>query len=171
MLPSVVAEINTPEEVRKWLDTVLTYKYDEELYKRDGFWASCGLTYLNKAGDCEDYAICAAALLQGDVEKGYIVILSDRIASEEDGAHAVFAYHLNQKWGIISNHTGEFGEFRQPIFNTLHEALVSINFTRDQPRGRFRSYTIRDYSGVDLVNGNDNLISKIKEIEEGSFFP
>ncbi len=168
--PSSIAEINTPTEVRKWLDKVLTYKHDEELYKKDDFWAPCGLTYLNRAGDCEDYAICAAALLQGDVEKGYIVILSGRLI-EGDGSHAVFVYQLNQKWGSISNQSSD--EFRLPNYNTIDDVLRSINFTSDHPGGRFRRYELLDYSGVDLVNGSDNLSSKIEKgkIKEASFFP
>ena len=166
-LPLSIAEINTPSEARKWLKTVLTYKHDEELYG-DDFWAPCGLTYPNRAGDCDDYAICAAALLQGDVEKGYIVYLYGRLI-DGDGSHAVFVYQLNQKWGSISNQSPD--EFRLPNYNTVDDVLRSINFTSDHPGGRFRRYKLLDYSGVDLVNGSDDLESKLTEIKDASFFP
>ncbi len=165
-LPSSIAKIDTPHEARRWLDTVLKYKYDKDLYKTSDFWAPCGLTYKNRAGDCEDHAICAAALLQGDVEQGYIIVLYDP-SNEKRAAHAVFAYRLDNKWGVLSN---DSWEFRLPRFVTLDEVLSDINNARGS-RDRFLRYNVRDYSGVDLVNGSENLVSKIKEIEDHPLLP
>ena len=156
-LPSSIVEIRKPDEVRQWLDTVLSYKHDDKLYGEQDFWASCGLTYQNKAGDCEDYAICAAALLEGDVEKGYVITLEDTVNKK---GHAVFAYQLDSKWGVISNQPKEF---RGPSFATLHEAVMDINAARDRSE-RFRQYSVLDYSGVDLVSGFSSLESKMKNL-------
>ena len=125
------------------------------------FWAPCALTYQNRAGDCDDHAICAAALLQGDVEQGYIVVLYDS-SEKKRSAHAVFAYRLDNSWGILSN---DYWEFRPPRFATLDEAVKDINNARNA-QDRFLRYDIRDYSGVDLVNGSEDLKPKIKEIED-----
>lgn len=149
-LPSSVTQISTPHETKEWLQEVLTYKYDEELYKVDDFWAPCALTYKNKAGDCDDYAICAAALLQGDVEQGYIVTISN----DTDG-HAGFLYRLQGKWGVISNNKKEY---REPEFSSFHAAVYS-SFGE-----RYNKYSIYDYSGVDIVNGFENLEEKLTPI-------
>ena len=164
-LPSSIVEIKKPDEVRQWLNTVLTYKHDYKLYGQRDFWASCGLTYLNRAGDCDDYAICAAALLEGDVEKGYIITLESPV--NNDAGHAVFAYQLNNKWGIISNQPPEFREAR---FSTLHDAVVDVNMARDSTE-RFRQYSVRDYTGVDIIHGFGDLESEMKMIETKSLQP
>lgn len=165
-LPSSIAKIDMPAEARRWLDTVLKYEYDKNLYKTPDFWAPCGLTYKNRAGDCEDHAICAAALLQGDIEQGYIIVLHPP-SNENRSAHAVFAYRLDGRWGVLSNDTLEF---RRPRFATLHEAITDINNARDS-QDHFLRYDVRDYSGVDLVNGSEDLVSKIKKIEDHPLLP
>jgi hypothetical protein len=156
-LPASITEIKDPKEVEKWLETVLSYQYDEQTYGKGDFWAACGLTYENKKGDCEDYAICAAALLQGDVEKGYIISLYGRI--KDDKAHAVFAYQQDGRWGVISNQPLEF---REPLFVSLDEVINNINNSKDPPE-RYTKYTIYDYTGVDLVSGRGNLESQMEE--------
>lgn len=165
-LPSSVAQIDTPAEVKKWLNTVLKYEYDKDLYKTPDFWAPCVLTYKNRAGDCEDHAICAAALLQGDVEQGYIIVLYDP-SKKNRAAHAVLAYRFDNKWGILSN---DPLEFRPPQFATLDGAVTDINNAKEA-QDRFLRYGVRDYSGVDLVNGSEDLESKIKKIEDHPLLP
>ena len=145
-LPSSINEISTPEDTKKWLENILTYQHDDQLYDTDDFWASCALTYQNRGGDCEDYAICAAAILQGDVDEGYIITLNS-----EDSAHAVFAYRTATGWGIISN---DHNQFRLPLFDSLHEAVW------DSLHTNYSRYSRYDYDGVDLANGTGDLESQ-----------
>ncbi|HLD39763.1 MAG TPA: transglutaminase-like domain-containing protein [Candidatus Nanoarchaeia archaeon] len=158
-LPSSVKQINKPEEAQQWLETVLTYKHDSELYGQSDFWAPCALTYQLRAGDCEDYAICAAALLNRDIQEGYLIYIDNPGKKDKDGkpdsGHAVFAYKMNDKWGILSN---GHSEYRLPEFSNLHAAL------HDALSYRYSRYIVYDYSGVDLINGNTNLESKMKQI-------
>ncbi|GEM_PF-5173493 len=161
-LPSSVKQISKPQEAQQWLETVLSYKRDPLLYGEPDFWAPCALTYQLKAGDCEDYAICAAALLEGDIQQGYFIYVDKPEAfkgEEKDSAHAVFAYQLNDRWGIVSNN---LSEFRQPLYSSLEGALKnSLSY-------RYSRYIIYDYSGVDMINGNKSLEPQMKEIREGS---
>ncbi|MEK6939390.1 MAG: transglutaminase-like domain-containing protein [Nanoarchaeota archaeon] len=151
-LPSSVKQISRPEEAQQWLEAVLTYEHDDKLYGEDDFWAPCALTYQLKKGDCEDYAICAAALLDNDIQQGYLIVIYKPPRPENDktpdSAHAVFAYKVNDRWGILSNGRSEY---RAPTFSTLYEAL------RDSLSYRYNRYEIYDYSGVDIVNGNSSL--------------
>ena len=164
-LPSSVKQISKPEEAQAWLENVLTYKRDPVLYGQDDFWAPCALTYKLRAGDCEDYAICAATLMDNDISQGYIIYIDNPGKKDADdpdkpeSAHAVFAYKMNNKWGILSN---GHSEYRPPEFSSLHEAL------RDSLSYRYSRYVIYDYAGVDIVNGNESLESKMKEVGEGS---
>lgn len=145
-LPSSIKEISTPEETEEWLENVLTYKHDDELYGKADYWASCASTYQQRAGDCDDYAICAAAILHDDIEEGYIITLSS-----DESAHAVFAYRTNTGWGVISDGRSQF---RLPSFSSLHEALWSSLYPN------YSRYSVYDYDGVDLANGVGNLESQ-----------
>ncbi len=156
-LPSSITQISTPQETQQWLETVLTYKRDPILHGKRDFWAPCALTYQLKGGDCEDYAICAAALLDGNVEQGYIIYIEN---PDSESAHAVFAYSIDGQWGINSNN---HSEFRQPEYESLHKALLS------SLSGKYSKYIIYDYSNVDIVNGNKDLESKMKKVRE--YFP
>ncbi|MEK6809436.1 MAG: transglutaminase-like domain-containing protein [Nanoarchaeota archaeon] len=153
-LDSSIKQINTPEETQQWLETVLTYESDKFLYGKEDFWAPCGLTYQHKKGDCEDYAICAAAILREDIDLGYIITVynSDSLKRE---AHAVFAYRLNGKWGIISN---DKNQFRSPKYQSLPKVLL------DSIDEKYTEYMVYDYGGLDLVDGKGNLGPKMKEI-------
>ena len=122
------------------------------MYRKRDFWAPCALTYKLKQGDCEDYAICAAAILDRDVEEGYIITTYD---SKTNSAHAVFAFRLHGKWGMISNNESEF---RNPRYESLHGVLLS-SFSE-----KYTEYFIYDYQGIDLINGNEDLESKMKQV-------
>lgn len=151
-LPSSIRQINTPAETQQWLETVLTYEYDQNLYGEDDFWAPCALTYQHKKGDCEDYAICAAAILREDVERGYIITVHN---PETEIGHAVFAYRLGGKWGITSNNNNEF---RSSEYQNLHDVVLS------SLGEKYTEYSIYGYEGVDLINGNSSLEYKMKLI-------
>ena len=154
-LPSSITQISTPQETQQWLDTVLTYERDPILHGTKDFWAPCSLTYALRKGDCEDYAICAAALLENDVEQGYIIYINN---PGKDKAHAVFAYRINGHWGINSNNRSEY---RLPTSSSLRSILI------DALADDYTNYSIYDYQEVDLINGNQDLKSKMKKIREG----
>jgi len=158
MLPISILQISNPDQTQQWLEDKnnLTYKRDPDLHGED-FWAPCALTYALGGGDCEDYAICAAALLEGDIEKGYIVSAEH---PDRDSAHAVFAYKFHGWWGINSNNETEF---RRPYFLTEHQAIT------DSLRGKYTEYTIYDYSGVNIFIGNEDLEDKIKKRKIGTY--
>ena len=164
-------EIDTPEMANEWLKNVLTYRSDMILYGKDDFWASCALTYQNGAGDCEDFAICAAVLLQGDIEKGHIVLMYNPLSNkdEENGPrdHAVFAYKSDGRWGVISN---QEREFRTPLFASLEYVVQDINNSR-KPADRYTQYIVVDYEEADILSYDGNLDSRMKKVAEGYLRP
>lgn len=161
-LPSSIKQINNPERAQQWLEDVLTYEHDDVLYGKGDFWAPCALTYQLKKGDCEDYALCAAALLEGDIQQGYLIYIDNPGKFKENGepesAHAVFAYRIRNQWGILSNN---HSEFRKPVYPTLYDAV------QNSLGSRYSRFVIYDYAGVDIINGNQDLESKMKQIGEG----
>lgn len=151
-LPASIIQISNPDQAQEWLENVLTYKRDPDLYAQSDFWAPCALTYYLGGGDCEDYAICAAALLEGDIIKGYIVYVDH---PDKKRAHAVFVYNYRGQWGINSNNESEF---RRPYFQTEHQAIV------DSLRGKYTEYTLYDYAGVNIFTGNEDLEPKVRKV-------
>ncbi len=155
-LPASIQQVSTPMEARRWLEETLTYKRDINLYHQSDYWASCGQTYKNRGGDCEDYAICAAALLRDNVEDGYIVELYTPGKVE---AHAIYVYQLHGRWGAISNQRMEYS---QQKYLSIHELMLRIN-TLPSGDKRYGRYNLRSYEGVDLLNHQgdlDNVLPK-----------
>src|SRR3989344_7470829 len=153
-LPTSVTQISTPQETQKWLENKnnITYRFDPQMFGEEDFWAPCALTYALKAGDCEDYAICAAALLQDNVQEGFIIYLDH---PTNKSAHAVFAYKFNGYWVINSNIDTEF---RSPQYSSLVEAL------QNSVGANYSVYTIFGYEGVDLINGNESIEKKMDKL-------
>ncbi|MDP3698662.1 MAG: hypothetical protein Q8R47_03675 [Nanoarchaeota archaeon] len=164
-LPSSIKQISKPQEAQQWLENVLIYKRDPVLYGEPDFWAPCALTYQLKAGDCEDYAICAAALLDKDIQQGYLIYIDNPSKKDynnpdkPESAHAMFAYRLHNKWGILSNN---HSEFRLPEYSTLRSAV------QNSLGRKYSRYVIYDYSGVDMINGNKDLEPEMKEVGQGT---
>lgn len=152
-LPDSVLQIHNPDQAQDWLKHHLKYKRDKIQYG-DDFWAPCALTYALGGGDCEDYAICAAAIQAGDIEAGYIAYVDH---PDKDSAHAVLVYKYHGLWGINSNNDTEF---RRPYFQTAHQAIV------DSLKGKYTEYTLYDYAGVNIFTGNEDLESEMREIGE-----
>ena len=153
-LPSSVKQIRTPEETQQWLENVLTYNRDPILYGKPDFWAPCGLTYSLKQGDCEDYAICAAAILDHDIEQGYIVTVYN---AEPKRAHAVFVFQLHGKWGMLSN---DKSQYRPATFATLEDVVI------DSLKEDYQEYSVYDYTGIDITDGDQNLKLKMSLVWE-----
>jgi len=148
------SQYKTIEEAQQWLAANIVYERDPVLYGVEDFWAPCGLTNNLAAGDCEDYAICAAVLLADNIDRGYLVYLK---SSDSKKAHVVFIYKVQEHWGINSNNQSEF---RLPYFSTMQSAL------QDSLGEEYNDYVVYDYSKVDLIGGNDDLKQKLKRIEE-----
>lgn len=165
-LQASAVEINTPEMANEWLKNVLTYRSDTLLYGKSDFWASCTLTYQNKAGDCEDFSICAAALLQGDVEQGYLIRLHHPISPGLVN-HIVFAYKSGGRWGTISN---QKREFRTPLFASLEFVVQDINNVR-LPEERYTQYSVFDYKGIDILSYGGDLGPQMKLVDRGFLRP
>jgi predicted transglutaminase-like cysteine proteinase len=82
-----VKGLKTPKDVIVWVRRNVSYQRDSEDY-----WQSPAETLNRKAGDCEDFAILARALLIGagfDSSDMWLLIGRDLIAREE---HAVLVF-------------------------------------------------------------------------------
>jgi len=85
--------IKTPEDIKIWLITNITYKSESLVYKYD-FWQTPLETIEFKYGDCEDFAILSKALLQE------LNIPSDLYLMHNDnqGGHCICVFWYKQQW-------------------------------------------------------------------------
>lgn len=157
-LQQVIDQISEPQKAKEWLLRLL-YEEDKVVHHTGDFWASCALTYQNRAGDCEDYAICAAALLQGDIDEGYIITFHDPI-KVGSGGHALLAYKQGEKWGTISNSNNEF---RHPLFPSLDDVVQDVNVSKKM-EDKYQVYKVFDYSGLNIFSSTENLKYEMTEL-------
>ncbi len=62
----------TPKALATFLHRTFTFTHDEELFGREDYWQSPGEFLTRKAGDCEDYAILAQAVLSRNGIQAYL---------------------------------------------------------------------------------------------------
>ncbi len=119
-LDEVIEMVKTPEEAQEFLSCCMTYQDDKDNYDVAEYFASPAQTFKRKSGDCEDYAILAAALLK---DNGYPppVLIVDQLNVYR---HAVFIYQREGKYGVISNSSLEFC---LPVRKDLNDVVRGLN--------------------------------------------
>ena len=131
--PLVVAQIHSPEELVKFMRSELRFVEDRALFSIEDYWQSPEQLLDLRAGDCEDYALLAQAVLRsmgmeaytisiygGEYahtvaifrdSKGFQLINEDRLyrvnaASLED---AIDSLHEDWEWAAIAEKRGTRG--------------------------------------------------------------
>lgn len=147
----VIDIIKTPREAQDYCSYYLRYQYDKELYGSEDYWATFNLTHKNRAGDCDDGALAAAALLQ---DNGYEPLILS-MSSYSEG-HAVYLYKKDGKYGSIGINSTDYHE---PKFDSL-DSLVNT----------FRPTLFKKYEYYYVINVNDclkqgdNIIDSSKDL-------
>jgi len=88
LLDQLARSNTTPKAVAKLLRDEFTFKRDEELFGEADHWQSPEEFLKRKAGDCEDYALLAQALLRRNGIEAYILSLF----GQEGYAHTVCVF-------------------------------------------------------------------------------
>ena len=165
-LSESIDEIDKPDNAEEWLQDNISYLSDQFNYGKEDLWASCNLTYQGKAGDCEDFAICAAALLQDDVEKGYLI---DLTRGHGLPGHMIFAYQKNSRWNVFSD--DHLYQTSSPTLSQLildFDKLTKTDIFLYQPTYvAFKGFYVSDYSGVNLIH-NNNIRKEVRVISHGT---
>jgi len=94
-------ELNTTNEVDTWFKRNLTYKTDTELWDH---WKEPLRTFLDRNGDCEDYALLAAFFLRNKVDKLEILCMF----TEDKQGHATCLINGTitlANWGLVQHGT------------------------------------------------------------------
>ncbi|MBN1895988.1 hypothetical protein JW906_15995 [bacterium] len=109
-----VAELSSPFKIQSLLDTFI--------YSPDSFYR-CPLRVLReRTAHCFDGALFAAAMLR---RIGFPPLILEMLPNERDDDHLLAVFKLERHWGAVakSNFTGL--RYREPIFRTLRELVIS----------------------------------------------
>lgn len=111
---TLLDSLDTPLSIQQWLNTI-TYS-DEHFYR-------CPLRVLrDRRAHCFDGALFAAMALR---RIGYPPLILEQVPNSRDDDHVLALFKHNDAWGAVaqSNFTGL--RYREPIFYTLRELVLS----------------------------------------------
>lgn len=109
-----VAELSTPFKIQSFMDTFV--------YSPDPFYR-CPLRVLReRTAHCFDGALFAAAMLR---RIGFPPLILEMLPNDRDDDHLLAVFKIERHWGAVakSNFTGL--RFREPIFRSLRELVIS----------------------------------------------
>jgi len=129
----LMAELNHPSRIQAFLDG-LAYS-TEEVYR-------CPLRVLReRIAHCFDGALFAAAALR---RIGFPPLILEMLPNDRDDDHMVAIYKSNGYWGAIAKSNFVGLRFREPIYRTLRELVMSYfeQFYNVEREKTLRSYTL-----------------------------
>jgi len=128
-----ISTLTTPAKIQAFLDE-LTYS-TEHIYR-------CPLRVLReRMAHCFDGALFAAAMLR---RLGYPPLIMDMLPNNRDDDHMLAIYKRCGHWGAIAKSNFVGLRFREPIYRTLRELVMSYfeQFYNLEREKTLRSYTL-----------------------------
>jgi hypothetical protein len=115
---------------------------------------------------CIEGALIAALAFWFHGERPLLVDLS---ANDEDNDHIIAVFKINGYWGAISKGNHAYGRYRDPIYRTLRELVMSYFHEYYNPKGNktLRTYSrpldLSHYKPEEWITGKDswNIASDI----------
>ena len=110
----VLAGLTTPRQIQAFLDDLL--------YSADPFYR-CPLRVLReRTAHCFDGALFAAAMLR---RLGYPPLILDIVPNDRDDDHLLALFKRNGHWGAVAKSNFVGLRFRDPVYRTLRELVMS----------------------------------------------
>jgi hypothetical protein len=128
-----ISTLTTPAKIQTFLDEL---PYSTEHFYR------CPLRVLReRVAHCFDGALFAAATLR---RLGYPPLITDMLPNERDDDHMLALYKRYGHWGAIAKSNFVGLRFREPIYRTLRELVMSYfeQFYNVERAKTLRSYTL-----------------------------
>lgn len=158
-LEKVIGEIETPEQALEYLSKfkVLAEGGDDKLYGRKDFWASLLYFVANQAGDCEDFAIAAATLLEDDGYKPTLVAMHDAEKILPDHVVVILEKDGNYRFLTAGNaqrpkmYLSEEHSNKEEIFDLWqkkvgYDIFFSLDITKDQDGTKLKDWQFLPYN-------------------------
>jgi hypothetical protein len=158
---AVLKRLNTPQKIQDFVSAI------PQNFERDG--DSCmsvrEVLKWNRA-HCIEGALIAALAFWFHGERPLLVDLS---ANDEDNDHIIAVFKINGYWGAISKGNHAYGRYRDPIYRTLRELVMSYFHEYYNPKGNktLRTYSrpldLSHYKPEEWITGKDswNIASDI----------
>lgn len=148
----VISTLRTPVKIQAFLDE-LPYS-TEHIYR-------CPLRVLReRMAHCFDGALFAAAMLR---RLGYPPLIVEMLPNERDDDHMLAIYKIYGHWGAIAKSNFVGLRFREPIYRTLRELVMSYfeQFYNLEREKTLRSYTfplnLKVFDPLDWMTEDDSL--------------
>jgi hypothetical protein len=110
---NIPVHLRKPEKIQEFLDNT---HYNASKSTRSPL-----LVYQRKEAHCFEGAMFAAACLE---QAGYQPLVLDMIA-EDDDDHVIAVYKINHSWGAIAKSNFTTLRYREPVYKTLRELVMS----------------------------------------------
>ncbi len=131
----IFKKLNTPIKIQDFLNTIpYNFEKDGETCK------SPRVTLATKSAHCLEGAYLAAAILWYHGEKP---LLLDLRSTKDDLDHVLALYRQNGYWGAISKTNHAVLRFREPLYKTIRELVLSYFHEYFLDTGH---KTLREYS-------------------------
>ncbi len=143
----IFKKLNTPKKIQEFLNKI-PINFEEN---GDTCLSPRTVLNLNKA-HCVEGAILAALILRIN---GYKPLLLDLTTTKEDYDHVVALFKENKHWGAISKTNHAVLRYREPIYKTIRELVMSYfhEYFIDNGKKTLRSYSKPvDLSRFDKLN-------------------
>ena len=97
-IESIVQAYPTPNGLAQFLRQTFTFKTDEELFGEMDYWQAPEEFLARRAGDCEDYALFAQAVLRKQGIESHVL----SVFGEEGYAHTVCVFRQSGRYQVIN---------------------------------------------------------------------
>ena len=114
----ILRELNTPVKIQEFLNQ-MKINFEEN----GDTCMSPRMVLKNRKCHCIEGAMLAALALQINGEKPLVV---DLTANNYDDDHVIAVFKKNNKWGAISKTNHAVLRYREPVYNSIRELIMSF---------------------------------------------
>lgn len=132
---SILKKLNTPKKIQDFLNT-LKINFEE----KGDTCLSPRKVLREKKAHCMEGALVACVALMLNNQKPLLV---DLTATNDDEDHILVVFQKDKKWGAITKTNHAVLRYREPIYNSIRELVMSFfhEYFKDNGKKTLRSYS------------------------------
>lgn len=136
---NIFRKLNTPGKIQDFINKI-PINFEEENDGEDTCYSPMQILSKNKC-HCIEAAILAALILR---VHGYQPLLVDMTASKDDFDHVITVFKKHGKWGAISKSNHFTLRYREPVYETIRELVMSYfnEYYNSDGKKTLRSYSM-----------------------------
>ena len=131
----ILKKLNTPVKIQNFLNSM------RRNFEEDGdTFLSPRMVLEKRVCHCVEGAVLAALALRVN---GYPPLILDLMANQSDLDHVVAVFRKDGKWGAISKTNHAVLRYREPVYNSIRELVMSYfhEYFDDRGRKNLRSFS------------------------------